>query len=135
MVSVEVNYLAVLIAAVGIWVTGAVWYGVLFGDRWVAAIEKTREQLGKSMKPMVISFVANLVMAFALACVIETASGGTPTLAAGIEVGVLVALGFIVTAEVVANGFEDRPLALTIINGGYWLIGFIIAGAVIGFFG
>lgn len=135
MVSVQVNYLAVLIAGIGIWVTGAVWYGVLFGERWIAAIEKTREQAGKSLKPMVTSFIANLVMAFALACVIATASGGSPTLATGIESGFLVALGFVVTAEVVANGFENRPLALTFINGGYWLLSFIVGGAIIGFFG
>lgn len=135
MVSVEVNYLAVLIAAIGIWVTGAVWYGVLFGNQWMAGIEKTKEQMGKPLPPMIISFVANLVMAFALACVIETASGGAPSLGSGIESGFLVALGFIVTAEVVANAFENRPRSLTLINSAHWLVAFIIGGAVIGFFG
>lgn len=38
-----INYLAILIAAVAGWLSGAVWYSAL-GKRWVAAQGKTLEE-------------------------------------------------------------------------------------------
>ena len=37
----EVNYLAVLIAGIVPMIVGAIWYGPLFGKRWLGYMETT----------------------------------------------------------------------------------------------
>src|SRR6185503_10080416 len=64
-----INYVAVLVAAVAGWLVGAVWYGVL-GKQWMAALGWTEADItgpdGKRrmpMGPMIVAFIAQLVMA------------------------------------------------------------------------
>lgn len=129
---------AVLVAAVGAWIVGSVWYGVL-SERWVRAVGKTRAELmpaGRpNMVPMVLSFVGDLILAFVLAVAIEAWTAGAPTMAAGIAVGATLWFGFAMPAMAVNNAFVGRPAALTLIDGGHWLAATVVAGAIIGAFG
>ncbi len=47
----------------------------------------------------------------------------------------LVWLGFVLTTSSVNNAFRMRPLALTSIDAGHWLVVLLVMGAVIGLFG
>jgi hypothetical protein len=132
-----INYLAVLLAAVAAWLVGAVWYMAL-GKPWMAALGKTQQELmgptGKpSAGPFIISFVAELVMAFALAFLIVRI--GPVTLASGITTGLLAWLGFVATSMVVNHGFSGARPMLTVIDSGHWLAVLLVEGAVIGGFG
>src|SRR5258708_7301457 len=65
----KTNYAAVFIAAIAYWLLGAVWYGVLFSKPWMA-LENISIEQAKSMNPVlpyVITFVLNLLIAYALA--------------------------------------------------------------------
>jgi hypothetical protein len=127
------NHAAVIVAAVVFFAIGAGWYTVL-ADPWMAGIGKTMEQLAKegagSPVPMVIGFLAILVMCYTLNSLLKrlgetTATGGAATAA-------LVALG-IVAADIALNyGFEMRGAGLWLINSGYALVGLVVAGAIIG---
>ncbi|QRM29776.1 DUF1761 domain-containing protein [Microvirga sp. VF16] len=133
----DINYLAVVLAAVAAWLVGAVWYMAL-GKPWMAALGKTREELmgptGKpSAAPFIISFVAELVMAFVLAVLIVRL--GPVTLANGIATGFLAWVGFVATSMVVNHGFSGARPMLTAIDSGHWLAVLLVEGAVIGAFG
>ena len=69
--SITVNYLAVLVAAVVCFILGGIWHGPLFGKTWAAAKGLTPEQIeaGKKDMPryMVIIFLLLVVVAWALA--------------------------------------------------------------------
>jgi hypothetical protein len=132
-----INYLAVLVAAVASWLAGAAWYGAL-GQAWLGALGKTKEELmGPSGRPsplpFVVSFLAELVMAWALAGIIGHV--GQVTLANGIISGFFAWLGFVATTILVNHRFAGASLKLTAIDGGHWLIVLLVQGAVIGLFG
>jgi hypothetical protein len=137
MVFAGINYLAVLVAAVGGWLLGAAWYALL-GNTWMAAVGKTKADLvGPSGKhspiPFVLSFVALVVMAAVLAEFISYL--GPATTQEGITVGFLAWLGFVITSMGVNHAFTSQRPALTAIDGGHWLAVLLLQGAVIGAFG
>ena len=57
----RVNVWAVLVAGIVFWGLGALWYGVLYGEKWMAALGKTKGQGGKMVLPMVIGFVLEVI--------------------------------------------------------------------------
>jgi hypothetical protein len=139
MIQPNINYLAVLVAGAAAWIAGAVWYGVL-GKYWLAALGKTKEQLmgpgGKPKPgPFVLSFVADLIIAFVLAGLIGAVGAGKVSVLAGIATAALMWTGFVVTTMAVNNAYAGRKTTLTVIDAGHWLVAMAVAGAVVGAFG
>jgi hypothetical protein len=134
-----INYVAILAAAVAAWLAGAVWYGVL-GRQWLAALGWTEaDVMGPDGKrrmpvgPMVMSFIASLIMAFMLSGLMGHV--GPISVRSGIISGALVWVGFVVTTIAVNNAFQRRKVMLSVIDGGHWLFALIVQGAVLGAFG
>ena len=134
-----INYVAIIAAAVASWLAGAVWYGVL-GKQWLAALGWTEADVrgpdGKGrmpMGPMILSFIAALVMAFMLSGLMGHV--GPISIRSGIISAALVWVGFVITTIAVNNAFQKRRAMLTVIDGGHWLLALIAQGAVLGAFG
>ena len=129
-----INYIAVLVAAVASWIAGAVWYGVL-GKQWMAALGWSEADRPKSppVGPLATTFVAELVMAALLAGLIG--HFGQAGVRIGVITGALCWLGFVVTTIAVNNAFQKRPVKLTAIDSGHWLVVLLVQGVVIGLFG
>jgi hypothetical protein len=128
----KTNYAAVIVAAIAYWLLGAVWYGVLFGARWMVLENVSMEQ-AKSMNPVlpyVVSFVLNILIAYSLAqiCIWRNAN----TIGRGASVGVLLWIGFIGPITYTTYMYEMRPKELFAINQFYPLAGLVLMGAVIG---
>jgi hypothetical protein len=138
MVFAGVSYLAILLAAVASWVFGALWYGLL-GKPWMAAHgwASKEEMLGAQGKPspmpFVLSFLAELLMAWVLAGIV----GHMGKVDAGNAVmsGFLAWLGFVITTMGVNHAYSKAKPALTVIDGGHWLGVLVIQGLVIGAMG
>jgi hypothetical protein len=126
--------LNVIAAAVGAWVFGALWYGLL-SKPWMAASgvrlgADGRPANGSSPAPYVISFVMMLVVAgmmrhvFSMTPAIDTLGKG---IVAGLGVG-----AFLITPWIAINNtYGMRPLMLTAIDGAYATIGCAIIGGVL----
>jgi hypothetical protein len=134
-----INYLAVLAAGVAGWLVGAAWYGVL-GRPWMAALGWTEADVtgpgGKRhmpVGPMILSFVAVLIMALMLAGIVGHL--GPPNVGNGLISGALVWFGFVITTIAVNNAFQKRKPMLTVIDGGHWLAVLLVQGIVLGLFG
>ena len=130
-------YVGILTAAVASWLAGAVWYNV-FGNAWLLALGKTKAELmGPSGKPspvpFVLSFLAELVMAFVLATMLPRL--GAVTIGGGITAGLLIWVGFVITSIGVNHAYTNQKPALTAIDGGHWLAVLLIQGAILGAFG
>ena len=128
------NYLAVLVAAIAAWLTGAAWYGVL-GNRWLKASrprrgEHRRESGGRLAFDVlfVLAFVANLVMAWVLSGIIGHFGPGQVTMSNGVISALFVWLGFVVTTTAVDNAFAGRKPMLTVLDAGHWLAVLVVAG-------
>jgi uncharacterized protein DUF1761 len=135
------NMTAILLAAAAAWIFGAVYYGIL-GRAWLAAQDETPETMkaknaGKSTAakaaPFVISLIAEIVMAGALAGILF--HSGMQTVRAGIISGALCWLGFVLTTIVVNNAYPGRKFLLSVIDAGHWLGVLMIIGAIVGYSG
>ena len=128
----KTNYAAVFLAALAYWLLGAVWYGVLFSNPWMA-LEHISVEQAKSMNPVlpyVITFALNLLIAYSLAqiCIWRNAD----TIGRGASVGVLLWIGFVGPITFTTYMFEMRPKELFALNEFYPLAGMIFMGAIIG---
>ena len=128
----KTNYLAVIVAAIAYWLLGAIWYGVVFGEAWMALEHMTPEQ-ARSMNPVlpyVITLALNVLIAYALAqiCIWRNAN----TLGRGASVGVLLWVGFVGPVTFTTYMYEMRPKELYAINQFFPLAGFVLMGAILG---
>lgn len=138
-----VNYLAILIAAIVGWLIGAGYYMSL-ANQWVAAQGRTMEEFKRQAEaagtagafvPYLLAFVAELVMAWVLAGLLGHLGPGQVTVWNGIVSALFVWIGFVGTTIAVNNMFSMRRPALSLIDGGHWLLVLLAMGAVIGAFG
>jgi hypothetical protein len=128
----KTNYGAVVVSAVAYWLLGAIWYGVLFGQRWMALEGITMGQ-GRSANPALpyaISFALDLLMAFVLAQLCLWRNAGTA--GRGAAVGVLLWIGIVGPIVGTTYMYEMRPKELFAINEFYPLVGLCLMGIILG---
>lgn len=130
------NYLAVVIAAAGGFFFGFVYYMTL-AKPWMAATGKTEEVLkaGGMARPMIVTIIAQLIMAFMLAGILGHLGADQMTVKGGMITAVFVWLGFAVTATAVNYAWQRATLMLAVIDGGHWLGVLLIQGAILGAMG
>jgi hypothetical protein len=134
MVSAGVNYLAVLIAGVAYFIMGAIWYQHwLFGNLWLKGVGKTKEQADADFKAskLVWVLIVSLITAYGIARIISYT--GATTLYDAIMLSALAAICLVITNVSLNNTMEARPCKLTLVNGLFNLVGFVIMGAIIGY--
>ncbi len=125
----ELNWLAVLVAALAYFVLGAIWYSnPLFGKQYRAALGVTEQG---TPEPMM--FVVNLVGWFVAATVLGLIAKaiGVSTVIDGIVLGLVAWVGFVVTNRVVAIYYEGSGWALARVNGPYNLLGYVVMGVIL----
>ncbi|MEA2879172.1 MAG: hypothetical protein QOF14_4368 [Hyphomicrobiales bacterium] len=137
-----INALAILIAAVVGWLSGAVWYSAL-GKLWVEAQGKTMEEFHAhraaikgtpaAWLPFALAFVADLVMAWVLAGLVGHM--GSVTIRSAVISALFAWAGFVLTTIVVNYSFGGRRYRLAAIDAGHWLIVLVLMGVVIGWVG
>jgi hypothetical protein len=130
----QINWLAVLLAFIASMAIGFVWYmPAVLGNRWMAAIGKTEEDL-KNISGgagiWVPMMVAAALTAILLAVLISKL--GLDNALAGGWFALVVALVFRAGGHVIHNGFAGRPAAVTLIDSGHDLVAMTVAGAIIG---
>jgi hypothetical protein len=132
-----INYIAVLLATIAGFLFGGVWYGI-FSKQWMAAAGKTEQELKRSGSlavPLIVTAIAQLIMAYVLAGVIGHLGPGRVTLWNGLVSGFFIWFGFVLTTLVVNHSFQGQSRTLTLIDGGHWLGVLLIEGAIIGVMG
>jgi hypothetical protein len=128
----EVNYLAVVIAAVASFLLGGLWYSnVLFGKAWQREAGVTDEQLknGNMAKIFGLSLVLSLLAAWVFALFL----GPRPPVALGLGAGFSAGLCWVAASFGINYLFERRSFRLFLINGGYHTLQFTIIGLTLAF--
>ncbi len=130
---IDINYLAVIAAAVATFAIGALWYSALFAKPWMAAHGYTPETLESMRKGMprayAMSFVANLVMAAAIAILVGYLGLARPL--QGMKLGLLLWAGFIATVGLTNLVYSNRRPATYYIDAGYQLVFMVVMGGII----
>lgn len=128
----QLNYLAVLAAAISMFLLGGLWYSPrLFGKAWMRANGFTDEDLkrGNVAKIFSLSFLLAFVAAFDLAVFL---SGEGTDVGWGVVAGALAGVGWVAVAIGIIGLFERRGLSYIAINAGYMIVAFIVMGAILG---
>ncbi len=127
----QVNYLAVLAAAVSAFVLGGLWYSpLLFGKAWMRLSGITEERAAQANQAKVfgIAFIWSLLGALVFAMFLGPAPAFGFAAAAGFAAGLFwVAGSFAINYQ-----FEQKPFGLLLINGGYHTAQYTLFGAVLG---
>lgn len=132
--TVSINWLGFVLAVVAAMVIGSVWYGPLFGKKWMKIVGL---KMGESspLKPMLIMLGLVIVQVFVLAHLIAYSGYFYPDYS-GLSVGLLTGLwafvGLIVPALVSKAIFEKGSTELLKINLGNQLITLLAIGAILG---
>jgi Protein of unknown function (DUF1761) len=125
----QVNFAAVLTAAVIQWVLGWLWYGVLFNKDYKALVQKEGEKPSNAAGVMALIFVANLILSFALVKIVVLT--GWVTFGRGSLVGAVCGLGFVIPPMFAQHISEKQPFKLFGINALYWLIAMYLSGGIL----
>ena len=127
--SMHINWLAVIAAAVSAFLLGGIWYGPLFKHAWCR--EAGIDPAASPRHPARVfgsAFVLALVAAIAFACLL----GPAPSLPLAVHHGALVGFAFVATSFGINYAFAGRSLKLWLIDGGYHLLQFVLYGVILG---
>ncbi len=135
---ITINYYAVLACGVAAMILGFVWYGPLFGKKWMHVIgatsldEAKRKEMQKRAGPLyVVTFILALFQAWVLAYYIK---GWTD--ASGVENALWIWAAFLIPTVAAGamwnNDSSKVSWARFLIQAGYYLVLFVIFGLILG---
>ena len=134
-----INYYAILVSAILAMVVGAIWYGPLFGKKWMEVVGinpsdmKARKKMQKSAgKLYVIQFLLTLFQVYVLAFYV---AGWTD--ASGVENALWIWAAFVIPTVAGAAMWNNDSAKISwarfLIQGGYQLAIFLMFGLILGY--
>lgn len=131
--NLKINHLAVVVCVVLLHVLGFLWFGPLFGEKWMAMVELDPESMQSGSADTglwVANFVAIVAPLYLLAWLftrLDVTSG-----LRGAAIAFLLTFCFHHLALMSGNMFAGQPYGLAWIMGGYWLFSLTVSGFVLG---
>ena len=122
-----VSLLATLAATIAGFVLGALWYGPLFGRRWMSAVGRTQGDIQRHTNPAK-TYGTTFVLGFIASYVFGLYLGPNPGRAFAITTGAAAGVFWVATSLATNYLFEGRPATLIAINGGYHAVRFALIG-------
>ncbi|WP_448213957.1 DUF1761 domain-containing protein [Colwellia sp. MEBiC06753] len=124
----DINFFAVIAAAVSSFLVGGLWYSpLLFGKKWMVESGFDETKAGPSLKVFGLSFLYALFAALIFSLLL----GPNPTMAKAIEFATLVSIGLIVTSFGINYQFSNKSAMLLLIDGGYHTAQFLLYGVIL----
>lgn len=126
---IDLNWLAVLVAAVSAFALGGLWYGPLFKRAWCR--EAGIDPGSMPQHPVRIFATAFLCSALS-ALMFAVFLGPEATAADGFGAGFVVGLFFVAMSFGINYAFAQRSLKLWMIDSGYHIVQFSVYGLILG---
>ncbi len=128
-----ISLITVLLASVGAFAVGGLWYGPIFGAKWKSLMGFSDEVMQNMhmtpLRAMSLSFFATVVWVFMLANLLQALS--VATLADALAVSFWVWFGFVATILLNSVFYENRSWTLYLLNASHYLVAFLVAGYLI----
>jgi hypothetical protein len=130
--SIDLNWLAILAAAVSAFALGGLWYGPLFKRAWCREAGFDPDSAPPHpARSFTTAFVCSLLAALMFAVFL----GPRATAAGGFGAGFVVGLFFVATSFGINYAFSRRSLRLWTIDSGYHILQFCLYGLILGAWG
>lgn len=125
----DLNWLAVLAAAVSAFLLGGIWYGPLFKHAWCREAGIDPDATPKHPARIFgIAFVCSLLAAFAFAWFL----GPRPEMHQAVHAGVMIGVAWVAMSFGINYAFAQRSFKLWLIDGGYHTLQFALYGLILG---
>ena len=136
----EINYWAVLVCGVLSMIIGSIWFGPLFGKKWMQIIgatemdmEKRKEMQKRAMPLYIISFVLSLFQAYVLSYAIQLTAMDT---SGAIKIAFWLWAAFVIPTVAAGSMWNNDSSKISWsrfwIQAGHYLVLFVIFGLVLG---
>ena len=126
----DLNWLAILVAAVAFFTVGALWYQPkVMGARWMKAAGVDPSKASPNPGIFVGTLIAYFLMAMVLAMIARGIGGSS--FADGLVLGLVTGVVFVGAQAWVNVTFEGRSVDLVLVNGGVGVFGHVIMGVIV----
>ena len=126
----DLNWLAVLVAAVAFFAVAAVWYQPkVMGTKWMRAAGVEPSKGSPSPWIFVGTLIAYFLMATALAMIARGIGGSS--FGDGLVLGLVTGVVFVGAQAWVNATYESRSMGLVIANGGIGILGHVIMAVIV----
>jgi hypothetical protein len=133
MEQLKLNHGAIWVSIIWMFVLGFLWYGPLFGERWMGLEGFTMEEamanpVGADV--WISNVLASAAGIYLLAWLFTKMN--ISTLINGLVMGVIIGFIFNLLPTMVNNFFAYRPYGIAWITGGFQTVGWGVAGLILG---
>jgi len=128
----QVNFMAVIVAAISSFAVGSLWYSrLLFGNAWMKASGMTEEaaKKGNMGKIFGFAFLFSLIMSLNLAFFLADPQTDAVW---GLTAGFMAGFGWIAMGIGIISMFEQRSWIYIFIHSGYLIVALMIMGLILG---
>ena len=126
----NINFLAVIVAAVVSFILGALWYSPwLFGKTWADTLGLRYENLNPTPKHYVSGIIMAFITAFVLAMLVSWLN--IYSAREGVLLGFLIWLGFLATSQYSGVIWANKPLKTYFIDTAFMLINLVVMSTII----
>ena len=130
----KINYVAVIVTTIVHFVIGGLWYGLLFGNKFIQLIgwspEKLQQVANQSNgREYLFALLTSFILVYVLAHFVQHTKARN--IASGMQTAFWLWLGFVATTQLSTVIFEERNFGLYLLNVGYQLVACLVCGAVL----
>lgn len=136
----DVNYIAIAVAAVANMMLGAFWFGPIFGKQWMKASGITREHMEEAKKKgmssnYLLMFIGSLLTAYVLSHIVLFANSypylEIPDIWLGLSAGFLSWMGFVAPVTIGVVLWEGKSWKHWLITYSFHLVGLLGMGTIL----
>lgn len=129
----NLNWLHILVATVAYFLIGAIWYSFLFQKQWISyhKIDTSNPEAKKGTGMiMLIGFIWTIIIVTGLAILINKLAL-TDGAISGVKLGLTTGVCFSALAISMTYLYLKKPFGLHLIDGGYHVVGQIVAAIIL----
>ncbi len=133
MADIMINYWAILGAAVASFVIGMLWYGPLFGKKWMKLSGMTPASIKKmkmtAARAMTMGFIVSLVTAYVLSHFVDLLS--ITNWAGAAQFAFWAWLGLVAPVQIGVYLWEGKPFSLFVLNTAHNLVVLVVMSGIV----
>lgn len=125
-----INWLAVVVVAIIYFLIHFFWYfPFAFGNMWLKLVGKESEPKSKIIRDTIIMIPTSFITVLMIEVIMDLTNMND--IVSALIISILLWVGFVATIAINQNNFNDRGVKLFLLEYGFYLIGFIIAGLIL----